>query len=351
MAAAEAEALQKRLERARALAAAHQLSGAAMELESIRASAKDEMYRNVSSLMLMGIYLEDGNYVRAESMLEETFKLRSSKKESSVRTYFALAGQAVNGARAHVGRYRSFGINVSNPALPVEATTDLERLRSLLERMTAQARELVQQNGRDNDAFALLEDIAGIRANIARDNEDRARWQNEYSAARAKLATLPAEAVANNQSFPTRGNSDVAANRTSAPEIVSELTSARETAEGTPKTALPNVAPGPVGGNSATVVPAPAAALLEVGSLYEKATKKVEPAYPQIAKNSGVSGLVRVKLVIDESGSVSNIVWTEGPLVLRQAAQDAVRQWKFQPVVIDGKPVRASGYIDFGFSR
>ena len=89
----------------------------------------------------------------------------------------------------------------------------------------------------------------------------------------------------------------------------------------------------------------------DVGSLFEKATKKVEPAYPQTAKNVGVSGLVRVKVVIDESGSVSNIVWTEGPLLLRQAAQDAVRQWKFRPVIIDGRPVRAAGYIDFGFTR
>jgi hypothetical protein len=173
---------------------------APMELEPFSASAKDEMYRNVSSLMLMGIYLEDGNYARAEAMLDETFKLRSSKKESSVRTYFALAGQAVNGARAHVGRYRSFGINVANAALPPEATTDLDRLRSLLERMTAQAKELVQQNARDNDAFALLEDIAGIRANIARDNEDRTRW-HEYSAA-GQARNIAGQAGAN-QSFPT----------------------------------------------------------------------------------------------------------------------------------------------------
>jgi hypothetical protein len=123
----EADALQRRMERARALAASHQLIAAATELESIRASAKDEVSRNVSSLMLMGIYLEDGNYARAESMLEETFKQRSSKNESSVRTYFALAGQAVNGARAHVARYRTFGINVSSTALPAEATADLER--------------------------------------------------------------------------------------------------------------------------------------------------------------------------------------------------------------------------------
>ena len=90
---------------------------------------------------------------------------------------------------------------------------------------------------------------------------------------------------------------------------------------------------------------------MDVGSLIEKATKKVVPAYPQTAKNVGISGLVRVKVVIDETGSVANIVWTEGPVTLRQAAQDAVRQWKFQPVVVDGKPVKATGYIDFGFSR
>jgi TonB family protein len=322
-----------------------------MELESIRASAKDEMYRNVSSLMLMGIYLEDGNYARAESMLEETFKLRSSKKESSVRTYFALAGQAVNGARAHVGRYRSFGINVANPALPVEATTDLNRLRSLLERMTAQAKELVQQNARDNDAFALLEDIAGIRTTIARDDEDRTRWQNEYSAARAKLTTLPAETAANNQSFPLRIKPDVLAPRSTVPGSVDQ-TEVIDSIASSPSIGSPKVNASAGANNTATVAAGkPASALLEVGSLYEKATKKVEPTYPQIAKNSGVSGLVRVKLVIDESGSVANIVWTEGPLVLRQAAQDAVRQWKFQPVVIDGKPVKASGYIDFGFSR
>src|SRR5258708_11623447 len=134
---AEAESVQKRLERARALAAAHQLSAAATELESLRASVKDNVVRNNCSLMLMGIYLEDGNYGRAEAMLEETLKQRSSSNEASVRTYFALAGQAVNGARSHLGRYRMFGINVSGTGLPADATNDLDHLRSLRQLLIA----------------------------------------------------------------------------------------------------------------------------------------------------------------------------------------------------------------------
>jgi len=347
----ETDALQKRMERARALAAAHQLTSAAMELESIRASAKDEMSRNVSSLMLMGIYLEDGNYARAEAMLEESFKQRSSKNESSVRTYFALAGQAVNGARLHVGRYRTFGINVSNSALPHEATFDLDRLSSLVERMVAQAKELLKQNTKDNDAFALLEDLAGIRVTLARDNDDRARWQNEYSAARARLATMPTEAAVA-ASAPNTGA--VASTMSPGSAGIAESTTRPPDADKTSRPAAPTAEVSSPDETAASTIRKPSSAtgsIPDVGSLYEKATKIVKPPYPQGAKNVGAAGLVRVKVVIDESGSVANIVWTEGPMLFRQSAQDAVRQWKFQPVMVDGKAVRAAGYVDFSFSR
>jgi TonB family protein len=346
----ETDAVQKRMKRARALAAAHQLAAAASELETIRASAKDEMVRNVTSLMLMGIYLEDGNYARAESMLEETFKNRSSQKEASVRTYFALSGQAVIGARAHIARYRTFGINVAGADLPAEATNDLDRLRGLLERMTVQTKELLQKNPKDNDAFALLEDVAGIRVTLARDNDDRAKWENEYNAARARLATLPTE-IASIGGIPAMPSPTVESRNTD---------SAIETASSVQPTAAdgPSISPdSTAAAMSTTSLTSPTGkattgpSIFEVGPLAEKATKKVVPTYPQIAKNTGASGLVRVKIVVDETGSVAGINWIEGPLLLRQAAQEAVRQWKFQPTVIDGKPVRVAGYVDFGFSR
>lgn len=346
---AEVDNLPQRMERARALAAAHQLTSAAMELESLRASARDEVVRNNSSLMLMGIYLEDGNYARAESLLEETFKGRSSKNEASVRTYFALAGQAVNGARAHVGRYRTFGIDVTSSSLPAEAAKDLDRLRSFLERMSAQGKELIKENGKANDAFALLEDISGIRTALARDSGDRARWDTEHSAARARLATLPAEVAANGGAPTAPAETQESETRNAHP--------AGPIPAAAPNTVQPAAAQGAVvaAGSSVPATGVPKAGAgngpLEVGSLTERATSKVVPVYPQMAKNGGVSGLVRIKIIVDETGSVSSIVWAEGPMLLRQAAQDALRQWKFQPVQVDGKPVRATGYVDFGFSR
>jgi TonB family protein len=340
----ESELVQKRLERARALAAAHQLSSAATEMESIRAVVKDDVVRNNSTLMLMGIYLEDGNYARAESLLEETFKERAQRKDASVGTYFALAGQAVNGARAHMARYRSFGINVSSPGMPPEAITDLDRLRSLLERMSAQGKELIRENAKANDAFALLEDISGIRTILARDSEDRSKWETERSLARAHMATLPTE-IASIGGVPSLPQDAVETTRNMTPAVAAAavVTAPQDTAKGITVSAENK-------GTSPSVPPLGSGAL-EVGSLTDKAVSRVTPAYPQMARNAGVSGLVRIKIVVDEAGSVAGIVWAEGPMLLRQAAQDALRQWKFQPTVIDGKAVKATGYVDFGFSR
>src|SRR6185369_12915202 len=79
----------RRIDRARALAAAHQLQSAEAELENVRASVNDATLRNVATLMLLGIYLEDGTYGRAQSLLEEAFQARASQKDESIRTYFA----------------------------------------------------------------------------------------------------------------------------------------------------------------------------------------------------------------------------------------------------------------------
>ena len=85
-------------------------------------------------------------------------------------------------------RYRSFGINVADARLPPEAASDLDRLRSLLERMVAQAREITKDASRAYYSLALLEDILGIRLSLARDGEDRAKWEGEYLIARQSLA-------------------------------------------------------------------------------------------------------------------------------------------------------------------
>ena len=139
--------------------------------------------------MLLGIYLEEGNYGRSQSLLDEAFQTRATQKDESLRTYYAAAGQTVNGIRSHLARYRSYGINPSDSNLPAEANADLDRVRSLLERLIAQAKEISTEQGRSYDALALQEDVLGIRLSLARNDDDRAKWQTEYLTAREKMAS------------------------------------------------------------------------------------------------------------------------------------------------------------------
>jgi TonB family protein len=70
-----------------------------------------------------------------------------------------------------------------------------------------------------------------------------------------------------------------------------------------------------------------------------KLTSKVDAIYPAMAKNQHISGDVRVDALIDANGRVTTMKVISGPTLLHQAAMDALRQWKYQPATLDGKPV------------
>jgi TonB family protein len=325
------------MERARALAAVHQLQAAATELENVRASVNDLALRNVATLMLLGIYLEDGNYGRSQSLLEETFQARAAQKDESLRTYFAAAGQTVNGIRSHLARYRSFGLNPSDGNLPVEANTDLERVRGLLERVIAQANEIAKEPGRSYESLALLEDVLSLRTSLARNDEDRAKWQTEFLLAREKMASSQIQVASLGRSSAL----DAVTSRIPNPFATAPK------AEGSTAQTTPTPATTP----AATPSPQPATAepqLISTGSLSGRESKRVTPNYPTAAKTHNVTGTVRVFAIIDENGKVW-VTNSEGPLLLRTAAEEAARAWTFPPSTSNGKPVRFAGYLDFEF--
>ncbi|MDQ3667249.1 MAG: TonB family protein [Acidobacteriota bacterium] len=344
---AAAASIQVRIERARALAAAHRLEDAVRELESLRSTAADEVVHNVTSLMLMSIYLEEGNYTRAESLLEETFRARAAQQERSIRTYFALAGQAVNGARAHIARYRSFGMNVSDSGLPAEALNDLDRLRSLLERMIAQAKEITRDDSKAYNSMALLEDVLGIRLTLARDREHREKWANEYADARQRLASSQKQ-VASLGGVPSLSSSEM---RSPTAGKVTPRTPGPTVAAPAPKPPQQDPAVGqPAQSGGAAPDSSADSNTLSVGSLDSWATKKVVPVYPQLAKSSGVVGVVRVYLTTNADGTVIDVSHSEGPLVLKQAAEFAASQWRFQPAIVADKRFGLTGFLDFNFT-
>jgi TonB family protein len=64
----------------------------------------------------------------------------------------------------------------------------------------------------------------------------------------------------------------------------------------------------------------------------ERAVKsRVAPVYPEIAKRMRISGVVRLEVTVDAEGKVTDVKPLSGNGMLSQAAQDAVRKWKFVP--------------------
>src|SRR6266571_4155782 len=85
---------------------------------------------------------------------------------------------------------------------------------------------------------------------------------------------------------------------------------------------------------------APVAALPIGGDVKQaKLISSVPPVSPALARNQHVSGDVRVAALIDANGRVTTMKVVSGPTLLHQAAMDALRQWKYQPASLDGKPV------------
>ena len=340
-----------RIERARALAAVHQLQAAATELENVRASARDVALRNVATLMLLGIYLEDGNYGRSQILLEEAFASRAVQKEESMRTYFAAAGQTINGIRSHLARYRSFGLNPSDSNLPAEAATDLERVRGLLERVIAQANEISKEQGRAYESLALLEEVLNLRMSLARNDDDRGKWQTEFLMAREKMASSQIQVASLGRSPALNALTSRIPNPFATPKTDNNTASSSTASPVTPNTTAPNTTPGAPAATpslSPTTTPTAEPQLVSAGSLSGRELKRVTPAYPPAARSTNVSGTVRVFAIVDENGKVW-VTNSEGPMILRKAAEEAARNWTFPPSTFGGKSVRIAGYLDFEF--
>lgn len=86
------------------------------------------------------------------------------------------------------------------------------------------------------------------------------------------------------------------------------------------------------------------------GVLQQSAVKRVEPVYPPMAKTAKVSGPVVVELTVDEEGNVIAAKAVSGHPLLKDAAVEAAKGWKFNPTTLSGHPVKVIGNITFNFN-
>ncbi|MBI3473945.1 MAG: energy transducer TonB [Candidatus Solibacter usitatus] len=71
--------------------------------------------------------------------------------------------------------------------------------------------------------------------------------------------------------------------------------------------------------------------------------------YPPAAVQNGVSGTVRLAVVISKDGAVRDPKVVSGNPLLIGAASDAVRKWLYRPWVLDGQPIEVNSTIDVIF--
>src|SRR3989441_493177 len=88
-------------------------------------------------------------------------------------------------------------------------------------------------------------------------------------------------------------------------------------------------------------IPVPVAGSPVVGGEVQVARliKSVPPTYPALAKSNHVAGDVTMDALVDPAGNVTDVKVISGATLLQEAAMAALRQWKYEPARLDGRPV------------
>jgi protein TonB len=100
----------------------------------------------------------------------------------------------------------------------------------------------------------------------------------------------------------------------------------------------PNVVPAQVG-------PAHISSGVAQGLLIHK----VVPDYPPVPRAAHIGGIVVLQATISKSGTIENLHVASGPELLRQAALDAVKQWRYRPYLLNGEPVEVETTVNVEF--
>ena len=78
--------------------------------------------------------------------------------------------------------------------------------------------------------------------------------------------------------------------------------------------------------------------------LTRKVRTRVPPSYPDLAKRMNIRGVVKLLVVVSPNGNLKEAKVIGGNPILVNAAQDAVKKWKFEPA-----DEESSGTVEFRF--
>jgi protein TonB len=119
-------------------------------------------------------------------------------------------------------------------------------------------------------------------------------------------------------------------------------------------TANPDGVFGPVGTGTRPIMPsapAPATGPIRISHMSEgNLIRKVQPAYPPLARSARIQGTVVLQAVISKAGAIENLRLLSGHPMLAPAAIEAVRQWLYRPYILNNEPVEVETQVTVNFS-
>ncbi len=88
---------------------------------------------------------------------------------------------------------------------------------------------------------------------------------------------------------------------------------------------------------------------LKESALRDLLVQPAEPEYPASAKASGQRGSVVLQVIVGRDGAVQDAKFLQGSLVFARAAIEAVKQWRFKPYSMNGRPASMQGVVTLNF--
>ena len=78
--------------------------------------------------------------------------------------------------------------------------------------------------------------------------------------------------------------------------------------------------------------------------------RKIQPAYPPLARQARIQGSVLLQAEISKEGTIQNLRLISGHPMLAPAAIEAVKQWRYKPYILNGEPVEVETQITVNFT-
>ena len=290
--------------------------------------------------------LPASGFSRRRHLCHRILLLSREASMSATRVTFASLVLAIALAASAAGAASAFPL-MQAPRDPVPGQLSPEQ-RATLDRALDQARAAL---AREPNAPDLLNNLAAAIWSRTRDSElssaEKERLLREGLSAETHALTIrpdyvPALVYKNLLLRVLAGQTVNPADRAAMLQEADTLRDRAMGLQGTTAAAAPPPPPPPPPPPSTEFDTLVASAKpLRVGSGIHMPTKirDVRPVYPAEARAAQIQGVVIVEALIDKTGHVAEARILRSIPMLDQAALDAVRQWEYQPVLLNGGPV------------